>query len=73
VAIARAVLNKPDILIADEPTSALDDESAAITINLIRAQAKEYGASLLLATHDSRIKDGFDDVVRLQGAKDLSQ
>ncbi len=73
VAIARAVLNKPDILIADEPTSALDDENAAITINLIREQAKEYGASLLLATHDSRIKDGFDDVVRLLGAKDLSR
>ncbi len=65
VAIARAVLNRPKILIADEPTSALDDQNAQITISLIREQAKETGAALLLATHDSRIAQGFTKTLHL--------
>lgn len=66
VAIARAVLNRPDIIIADEPTSALDDHNAQITIDLIRHQARECGSTLILATHDNRILNGFDKVVKLE-------
>jgi putative ABC transport system ATP-binding protein len=65
VAIARAVFNSPEIIIADEPTSALDDENAQITINLIREQSTQTGASLLLATHDSRIVKGFQKTIHL--------
>jgi len=64
-AIARAVYNKPSLLIADEPTSALDDENALITIELLKSQAQESGAALLLATHDQRIVSGFDKIVHL--------
>jgi putative ABC transport system ATP-binding protein len=65
-AIARAVLNRPAILMADEPTSALDDANAAIVMDLLQAQARETGALLLIATHDSRILHRFETVIQLE-------
>ena len=72
VAIARAVLNRPDIIIADEPTSALDDINAKATIDLIKGQAKQYNSTLILATHDARIIDGFDMVIRLENQRKVA-
>lgn len=65
-AIARAVLLKPKIIIADEPTSALDDKNAEIVMRLLEEQAKDTGAALLVATHDSRIKKNFDTILNLK-------
>ncbi len=65
-AIARAVLNRPKILVADEPTSALDDVNARAVIQLLQEQAAEAGSTLLVATHDGRITDGFPRVVSLE-------
>ena len=59
VAIGRAVLNRPKILLADEPTSALDDENAVAVIDLLKSQATDCGATLLIATHDGRVKAHF--------------
>lgn len=59
VAIARAVLNRPQIVLADEPTSALDDTNCHAAIDLLFAQAREHGATLIVATHDARIKKYF--------------
>jgi ABC-type lipoprotein export system ATPase subunit len=59
VAIARAVLNRPKIVLADEPTSALDDMNCHAAIDLLFAQAREHGATLIVATHDARIKKHF--------------
>jgi putative ABC transport system ATP-binding protein len=56
VAIARALVNRPKLLLADEPTSNLDDESCASVADLLLTTAGEQGASLLIATHDSRLK-----------------
>jgi putative ABC transport system ATP-binding protein len=56
VSIARAVINKPDLLLADEPTSALDDEHCEKVINILVDLAESYGATLLIATHDQRLK-----------------
>lgn len=64
-AIARAVLNRPAVIIADEPTSALDDANTAAAMDLLCAQAAETGAALLVATHDSRITKHFDTILRL--------
>lgn len=64
-AIARAVLLRPQIIVADEPTSALDDENADAVMTLLEQQAAEAGAALLVATHDARIKDSFKTVIRL--------
>jgi putative ABC transport system ATP-binding protein len=55
-AIARAVLNKPSVILADEPTSALDDKNCERVINLLLDVARNNKASLLIATHDQRLK-----------------
>ncbi|MFM1932818.1 MAG: hypothetical protein RL226_2121 [Bacteroidota bacterium] len=60
VAIARALMNDPTILLADEPTSALDDKNANEVIALLEEQARITGASLIIVTHDQRLKDHFE-------------
>ncbi len=56
VAVARAVVNRPRVLLADEPTSNLDDARCAQALDLLLAQAADCGATLVIATHDQRIK-----------------
>lgn len=56
VAVARAVVNRPRVLLADEPTSNLDDARCAQVLDLLLAQAADCGATLVIATHDQRIK-----------------
>jgi putative ABC transport system ATP-binding protein len=59
VAVARAVMNRPQLLVADEPTSNLDDAHCAATLGLLESQAAECGATLVVATHDARAKERF--------------
>jgi putative ABC transport system ATP-binding protein len=59
VAIARAVVNHPALILADEPTSALDDANCEAVLALLRAQAEASGATLVIATHDARLKPSF--------------
>jgi len=56
VAVARAVVNRPKLLLADEPTSNLDDARCAQAYVLLESQARACGATLVIATHDQRIK-----------------
>lgn len=65
VSIARAVLNRPQLLLADEPTSALDDQNAAEVIDLLADSAREAEAALVIVTHDQRLKDRFTNRVEL--------
>jgi putative ABC transport system ATP-binding protein len=55
-AIARAVVNRPRLLLADEPTSNLDDARCEQAIDLLLTQAAACGATLVIATHDQRVK-----------------
>lgn len=55
--IARAVLNKPLVMLADEPTSSLDDENCQRVVSILQDQATRYQATLIIATHDQRVKD----------------
>ncbi len=66
VAIARAVLHSPPLIIADEPTSSLDDKSCESVISIIKEVAEETGAALLIATHDSRVKAHFKNVIHFE-------
>jgi lipoprotein-releasing system ATP-binding protein len=63
--IARAVMNQPSVILADEPTSSLDDDNASRVIDLLREQSRQIGASLVVVTHDQRLKDAFTDRVAL--------
>jgi putative ABC transport system ATP-binding protein len=65
VAIARAVVNRPQVLLADEPTSSLDDANAAAAIDLLFEAAGLAGALLVVATHDGRVRRRFDRAVEL--------
>ncbi len=55
-AIARAVVNHPAILVADEPTASLDDSNTERVLELLLTQAERHGATLIIATHDKRVK-----------------
>jgi ABC-type lipoprotein export system ATPase subunit len=57
--IARALINAPSVILADEPTSALDDKNAEEVIKLLEQQAAEVNATLLIVTHDGRLKNRF--------------
>lgn len=57
VSIARAVINKPKLILADEPTSALDNKNCSRVIHLLLEEAANHHSVLLIATHDERLKN----------------
>jgi len=65
VAIARALVARPKLILADEPTAALDQDSAREVIRLLRALALEERSSVLLVTHDSRVLECADRIVNM--------
>lgn len=65
VAIARALVNSPKVLLADEPTSNLDDEACAAVIDLLLESTERLGSTLIIATHDSRLKSRIDKQLAL--------
>jgi len=66
VAVARAVVNRPKLLLADEPTSNLDDARCAQAYVLLESQARACGATLVIATHDQRIKSRMSNYFELK-------
>lgn len=65
VAIARALMNKPEVILADEPTSALDDRNCDAVIELLLQVAQENQTTLVIATHDSRLKSKIKRQIQL--------
>ncbi len=65
VAIARAIVNQPAVILADEPTSALDDENCEEVIRLLEEQAAAVEATLLVVTHDGRLKERFEKQITI--------
>jgi putative ABC transport system ATP-binding protein len=64
-AIARALVGDPALVLADEPTSSLDQENGAMVMRLLCGLARERKTSVLIASHDQRIRPFVDRVVRL--------
>lgn len=66
VAVARALIGAPPLIVADEPTSALDAATQDSFLSLLFAQVGAAGSSLLMVSHDERLGDRFDRVIRLE-------
>jgi len=65
VAVARAIVHRPALVLADEPTANLDTNNATQLIDLMRALNRQLGVTFLFATHDQRLLDHADRVIRL--------
>jgi putative ABC transport system ATP-binding protein len=66
VAVARALMNKPSLVLADEPTANLDDANSEQVISLLVTACKDNGATLLIASHDARVAAALPQAERLQ-------
>ena len=67
--IARALANRPRIILADEPTAALDGKRAGLVMDLLRKLAVEQEACIVTVTHDEKIFDRFDRLVHLRDGR----
>ncbi len=69
VAVARALVMHPSVLLADEPTGDLDEATAASLHQLLRDMHRDYGLTSVIATHNPRLADACDRVLRLQDGR----
>ncbi len=65
MAIGRALMNEPRLVLFDEPTSALDTELGSQVMRLIQSEMKSRGTAAIVVTHDDRITDYCDRTVRI--------
>ena len=73
VAIARSLINSPDILFADEPTGNLDSENSLQVISLLRNIQQETNMTLIIVSHDEKIASQADSVIRLNDGEIYDQ
>lgn len=69
VAVARALVAAPALILADEPTGNLDRDNAAHVLDLMRNLCRERGVGILIATHDGAVTRGVDRVVTLDNGR----
>lgn len=72
IAIARALINKPELLIADEPSSALDQNNRDRFMSLLMSLAESYDASLIFVSHDMSLSSHFERVEHLNDMNSAS-
>jgi len=72
VAIGRALVNHPKLILADEPTAELDQETGRHVIEIFHDLAKEEGCTVLMVTHDDRIMDLADRIVKMVDGRLIS-
>jgi len=69
VAVARALANQPQVILADEPTAALDSHRGRQVMELFRRIAHEQGGGVIVVTHDQRSLDVFDTIYEMQDGR----
>ncbi|MBF1161081.1 MAG: ABC transporter ATP-binding protein [[Eubacterium] sulci] len=72
LSIARALVKNPKILLCDEPTGALDSATGTKVLSLLKNTAKENNIALIIVTHNSKLEEISDNLVRLKDGKILS-
>lgn len=72
IAVARALANKPNLILADEPTAALDSHRGRQVMELFRQVAHEQGAGVIVVTHDQRALDVFDRILEMEDGRLLT-
>lgn len=65
LSMARALINRPKLILADEPTSSLDDCHCAEALDLLKQQAQSSNSTLVIVTHDQRVKSEFSNIIQL--------
>lgn len=73
VAVARALVNRPALVLADEPTAALDSAAGRAVMDLMQQICREQGATLVVASHDPALNARFDQVVALQDGQIIAE
>ncbi len=66
MAIARALINQPDLILADEPTGNLDSHTGEEIMNLLLGLNQEHGITLIIVTHDLMIASKSQRIIRLK-------
>ena len=69
VSIARAIVKNPDLLLCDEPTGALDSKTGESILSLLNQIAKQYKKSVVIVTHNAKIADCAERLIRLSDGK----
>ncbi len=69
MAIARALINQPKLILADEPTGNVDTKTAALILQEIHCHVKDHKATLLIVTHDPQVASIADRVVHMVDGK----
>jgi putative ABC transport system ATP-binding protein len=72
VAIARALINRPKLLLGDEPTGNLDSARTEEVLSLLRRLNRDAGQTFVIVTHDPRVGDACDRIIRMQDGHVLS-
>jgi lipoprotein-releasing system ATP-binding protein len=69
VAVARALANRPRLVLADEPTGNLDEHTADVVLGEFMTLVREQGSATLVATHNERLAAKMDRIVRLHDGR----
>ena len=69
VSIARALVNRPPVILADEPTAPLDSERAMTVIRILNQMARQYETAIIVVTHDEKIIPTFKRIYRIRDGR----